>query len=93
MSDLPGILLRLAIACALIVASNAPADQVTRPYVRIGLVVDGSTLVQTRIANALREQLNKLGYVEGKNFSLEERMSNGEQTRLPSLVRELLDRD
>jgi putative ABC transport system substrate-binding protein len=77
----------------LIFASNAPADQVTRSHVRIGLVVDGGALVETRIAEALRDRLAKLGYAAGKDFSLEERMSNGDQSRLPALVRELLDRN
>jgi len=85
-------LTKLVIAWVLVLASNTPADQLTRSYFRIGLVVDGGSLVETRIAEILRERFAKLGYVEGKDYSLEERMSNGDQSRLPALVRDVLDR-
>src|SRR5919108_1129038 len=40
---------------------------------------------------AFREGLRELGYVEGKNISIEARWAAGNLDRLPALTRELVD--
>jgi putative ABC transport system substrate-binding protein len=41
--------------------------------------------------DAFAEGLRELGYVEGKNLTLFTRYANGDESRLPRLIRELLD--
>src|SRR5437588_11899930 len=40
--------------------------------------------------DAFRQELNGLGYIEGKNVIIEDRRANGEYHRLPALAQELL---
>src|SRR5689334_13113233 len=43
------------------------------------------------LVEAFRKGLRRLGYVEGKNFTLEFRSAKGQTEKLPSLARELVN--
>jgi putative ABC transport system substrate-binding protein len=59
--------------------------------VRIGFVRDGTAQGTAFWSVAFREQLAKLGYVEGGNLVIVERVTGGVQSRLPQMMREVID--
>jgi putative ABC transport system substrate-binding protein len=65
----------------------AEAQQVGR-IPRIGLLWSGASL--DPYAQAFRQGLQELGYVEGKSIVLEDRSAEGRPDRLPTLVAELV---
>jgi len=65
----------------------ARAQQASR-IARIGVLVPGGFAVKP-VAEAFREGLRDLGWVEGKNVLIEERFGEGE--RLPALAAELVN--
>jgi putative tryptophan/tyrosine transport system substrate-binding protein len=68
----------------------AEAQQTTKPP-RIGYVsATGDASNQGPYVEALRQGLKELGYVEGKNISIEYRGAEGDTGRIPSLVFELV---
>ena len=58
--------------------------------VRIGYLEPGSTSVDRVYLEAFRAGLRDLGYVEGKNFVIEDRWADGNYERLPALAEELV---
>ena len=83
------ILLLLA-SFALASVQLAEAQQTTKPP-RIGYVsATGDASNQGPYVEALRQGLKELGYVEGKNISIEYRGAEGDTGRIPSLVFELV---
>ena len=57
---------------------------------RIGFLYAGSTSGQLARAEAFRQGLRELGYVEGKNIVIEWRYGEGNLDRLPALAAELV---
>ncbi len=57
---------------------------------RIGFLYAGSPASQLARADAFRQGLRELGYVEGKNIVIEYRHAEGKYDRLPGLVAELV---
>lgn len=83
------ILLLLA-SFALANVQLAEAQQTTKPP-RIGYVsATGDASNQGPYVEALRQGLKELGYLEGKNISIEYRGAEGDTERIPSLVFELV---
>lgn len=83
------ILLLLA-SFALASVQLAEAQQTTKPP-RIGyLSATGDASNQGPYVEALRQGLKELGYLEGKNISIEYRGAEGDTGRIPSLVFELV---
>jgi len=77
------------VACVAIgLHSAGSAQQLDRKPV-IGMLM---VAVEERddIVEALRQGLRQLGYVEGKDFSLEFRSAKGDVTQLPALAKELV---
>lgn len=66
----------------------AEAQQVKVP--RIGILWGYSQPIASPFAEAFRQGLRGLGYVEGQNIALEERWADGGFDRLPSLASELV---
>jgi len=57
---------------------------------RIGFL-DASTVSGSAVlVDAFRQELNKLGWIEGKNIAIEYRFAEGENDRLPELASELI---
>jgi putative ABC transport system substrate-binding protein len=57
---------------------------------RIGILMLGNP-DPARFLSLFREELRKLGYIEGQNVTLELRSANGSSEHLPLLARELVD--
>ena len=67
---------------------TALAQQAKSP--RVGVLMLGNP-DPAFFLNTFREELQKLGYIEGQNLTLESRSASGLSERLPSLARELVD--
>jgi len=88
-----GIILVLALGC--LVAPRAAAAQQPAKVYRIGALNVGSATGDTGGAaidriNGLRYGLLELGYVEGRDFTLEVRWAEGRQERLADMAAELV---
>ncbi len=84
-----GTLLVLALGFLLSASIPSPAQTPTRVY-RVGLLAMGSRTPDGRPPAPLREGLQQLGYVEGKNIVFEARWAEGRADRLPGLAGELV---
>jgi putative ABC transport system substrate-binding protein len=85
------ILIRLAL-CPLLLALSFPADaQQSGKIFRIGFL-DGSTAFGMAVlVDAFRQELSKLGWIEGKNFTIEYRFAeNKGPERLPEFAADLV---
>jgi putative tryptophan/tyrosine transport system substrate-binding protein len=72
-------------AILLVLRFPAEAQQPTK-VPRIGfLIVDSPSAASTRV-EAFKKGLQELGYVEGKNITLEYRYAEGKADRLPQLA-------
>ncbi len=65
------------------IAQSAPAAP------RVVLVIAGSVRTQPERVNAFRNRLRELGYVEGKNLTLEIREIQGRFDQLPKMMAEV----
>jgi hypothetical protein len=76
--------------CSLLLArcSTVQAQQVTK-IPRIGVITGISTDPSSRI-EIFRQALQELGYLEGKNISLEYRDNERDRSRVPGIVAELV---
>jgi len=82
----------LFVALLLAVAVIAEAQQPTK-IPRIGYISGtGNETNQGPYVEALRQGLRELGYIEGKNFTIEYRGAEGKTDRIPSLAVELIER-
>ena len=79
----------LLIAALLFVVSIAEAQQ-PKKVPRIGVLWPFLPTVGPPLAEAFRQGLRNLGYVEGQNIAIEYRYSEGKDSRLPDLASELL---
>jgi putative ABC transport system substrate-binding protein len=76
-----------AILLALVLPTQA---QQPKKVPRIGILWIYSPDIASSFAEAFRQGLRGLGYVEGQNIALEERWAEGRFDRLPSLAAELV---
>jgi putative ABC transport system substrate-binding protein len=77
---------------ALVFAFSFPveAQQQTGKVLRIGFL-DGSTASgMAGLLDAFRQELSKLGWIEGKNIAIEYRFAEGKNDRLPELAADLV---
>lgn len=82
--------IRCLVSALLVVAGAAAAQQPAKVY-RIGYLSAGSaTTTYTRPAEALRQGLRELGWVDGRNLAIEYRYAEGHADRLPALAEELV---
>jgi putative ABC transport system substrate-binding protein len=80
----------LALVFALHLAPLAAGAQQPKKVPRIGVLWPYSPTVASPFAEAFRQGLHGLGYVEGQNIALEQRWAEGRFDRLPSLAAELV---
>src|SRR5215813_6360610 len=81
----------LVALCSLLLAScsSVQAQQQGKVF-RIGYL-DGSTAFgNAALVDAFRQELSKLGWIEGKNIAFERRFAEGKTERLPELVADLV---
>ena len=84
--------LMTSLAGALAGPLAAGAQQADRVY-RLGFIVTGARQEVEHLTRALDEELQRLGYVEGRNVLLERRFAGGRTERLPGLAAELVQLD
>ncbi len=76
------------------VTHQLPAHaQSTGRTFRVGIVEPISAQLNTTNLAALRRGLEELGYVEGRNFVFDYRSADGDATRYPGLVAEVISRN
>jgi putative ABC transport system substrate-binding protein len=76
---------------ATLLLTTAPADaQQTGKFPRVGYL-DNSTAAGTAVlVDTVRQELNKLGWIEGKNITLEYRFAEQKQAPVPELAADLV---
>jgi putative ABC transport system substrate-binding protein len=79
----------LVTAGALLAAASGATAQQRSKVVRLGFVTSGTVSTSNFVAS-FRDELRKLGWIEGQNITIEYRYAMGDTQRLPELVRELL---
>jgi len=77
-------------AGAFVAAPLGVLAQQVRKIPRIG-VLTGAVAENAPNAEAFRQRLRELGYVEGRNIAIEWRWAGGDLSRLPGLVQELVN--
>jgi putative ABC transport system substrate-binding protein len=82
--------LAVILTVGLALAPLAAEGQQTEKVSRVGLLGSASPAPYAHLVGALRQGLNDLGYVEGKNLSFEYRWAEGKYERLPALATELV---
>jgi len=79
------------ILCAMLFALCHPVEaQQPKKVPRIGYLTAASASAMVPRANAFRQGLRELGYVEGKNIVIEYQYADGKLDRLPALAAELV---
>jgi putative tryptophan/tyrosine transport system substrate-binding protein len=85
-AGLSSILIAVVLLLVAVIAEAQPAKKVPR----IGVLWLYSPVIASPFAEAFRQGLRELGYVEGKNIVIEYRHAEGKYDRLPSLAAELV---
>ncbi len=75
--------------CSLRFARHAEAQQPTK-ILRIGFLNGGTASSIAGLLDAFRHELSKLGWIEGKNITIEYRFAEQKQERLPELAADLV---
>lgn len=78
-----------ALSASVVLALQTFEAQCAEPIPKIGFLGMDSAMQAVRVA-AFRDQLAKLGYVEGKNIAIEYKWAEGKFDRLPELAAELV---
>jgi putative tryptophan/tyrosine transport system substrate-binding protein len=77
--------------CAMLFALSAPADaQRSEKIFRIGFLDSSTSSGIAVLVEELRQELRKLGWIEGKNVTFEFRFAEQKPDRLPQLAAELV---
>ncbi len=84
-----GMLVTLALGLLAAAPTAADAQQPAK-VPRIGFLQASSSSVTRHFADAFRQGLRELAYVEGQNFVIEERWAEGRAERLPDLAADLV---
>jgi putative ABC transport system substrate-binding protein len=80
----------LALAVILVALSFPAAAQQTGKVARIGFLDNSSASGNAPLLEAFRQEMRKLGWIEGKNFTFEYRFAEGKFDRLPDLAADLV---
>jgi putative ABC transport system substrate-binding protein len=77
--------------CFLLFAVAAPASaQQPKKMARIGYLAAGRENARTGLSTAFRQEMSKLGWIEGKNIAIEYRFAEQKPERLPELAADLV---
>ncbi|HEV8723850.1 MAG TPA: ABC transporter substrate-binding protein [Candidatus Binatia bacterium] len=80
----------IAIVVALTVSGAVADAQQTGKIFRIGLLDSSTASGSAGLLEAFRQELSKLGWIEGKNITIEYRFAEQKNERLPELAAELV---
>ena len=83
------IVLVAGLAALLLAPDRSAGQQVQSKIPRVGILSPADS-DRTPIFDAFREGLRTLGWVEGRNITIEYRLAAGDATRLPEMARELI---
>jgi putative tryptophan/tyrosine transport system substrate-binding protein len=84
-----GVLSILFVVVSLAVAVIAEAQQAGKIF-RVGFLDSSTASGSAVLVNAFRQELSKLGWIEGKNITIEYRFAEGQRERLPELAADLV---
>jgi putative ABC transport system substrate-binding protein len=76
--------------CSLLLAPSAVNAQQTGKIFRIGFLDSSTASGSAFLVEAFRQELGKLGWIEGKNIAIEYRFAGGQPKRQPELAAELV---
>jgi len=76
--------------CAILFACASAQAQQAGKVVRIGYLDDSTSSRITVRLETLRQELSKLGWIEGKNITVVSRFAEGKNDRLPELAADLV---
>ena len=81
----------ITVLCALLFALSFPANaqQIAKMY-RIGFLDVSSASGSAGLLGTFRQEMTKLGWIEGKNLAIEYRFAEGKNDRLPELAADLV---
>jgi putative tryptophan/tyrosine transport system substrate-binding protein len=80
----------LALCSLLLAPCSAAEAQQTGKIFRIGFLDGGSAAGSAVLVKAFLQELSKLGWIEGKNFTIEYRYGEGKPERRPELAEDLV---
>jgi hypothetical protein len=83
------IVICLPLTVFLLTVSSAEAQQ-TGKVARIGFLDNSTASGSAPLVDAFRQELNKLGWIEGKNITIEYRFAEQKLERLPERAAELV---
>jgi putative ABC transport system substrate-binding protein len=78
------------LATAILVFTPAADAQQTGKIFRIGFLDPSNASSMAALLNAFRQELTKLGWIEGRNIAIEYRFAEQKSERLPELASELV---
>jgi len=79
-----------AVAFVLVLTVGVVSAQQTGKVARIGYLDSGTAAGSAVLVKALRQELSKLGWIEGKNIAIEYRFAEQKNERLPELAADLV---
>ena len=88
-SMMKSILFRL-LATAILISAPAADAQQTGKIFRIGYLDPSTASGSAVLVEAFRQELSKLGWIEGKNITIEYRFGEQKPERLPELAADLV---
>ncbi len=80
----------VGLATLFLVSVHLAEAQQTGKIVRIGYLDSGTASGGAVLVDAFRQELSKLGWIEGKNFTIEYRFAGGKIAPVPELAAELV---
>jgi len=80
----------LALCSLFLTPCSAVEAQQTGKVPRIGFLDSSNASGMAGLLEAFRQELNKLGWIEGKNITIEYRFAEGKTERLPELAADLV---
>ena len=80
----------IAVAVMLLAVAVIAEAQQSRKVFRIGFLDSSTASGMAVLLDAFKQELTKLGWVEGKNIALEYRFAEGKSERLPELAADLV---
>ena len=77
---------------AIVLLTTSPGADAQQPgkVFRIGFLDNGTASGMALLVDAFRHEMSKLGWIEGKSFSIEYRFSEQKRDRLPELAADLV---
>ncbi|HSA89016.1 MAG TPA: ABC transporter substrate-binding protein [Burkholderiales bacterium] len=79
-----------ALIAALSWALLALSAQAQPPIPKVGFLGNSNPILEANLVGPFRDGLRDLGYIEGKNIAIEYRWAEGDYTRFPTLIKELI---